>query len=101
MEHLIDQHRAGREAQAPMPLPRPLTSAQGATLKALREIALGLAGSLGIAPELLARKKDLEVCVRHHAHNAQLSPHYSTWRRGLVENSFMAVLDRQKTRLKA
>lgn len=100
-EHLIDQHRVGRAAQAPLPLPRPLTSAQGATLKALREIALSLAASLGIAPELLARKKDLEFCVRHHAHNAQLSPHYSTWRRALVESPFMEVLGKQSTEFDA
>jgi len=89
---LLDQHRRGRQAQAPDPLPRPLTSAQGAVLKALRDVARQAAVSLNIAPELLARKKDLEFCVRHHSQSEELSPHYSSWRGELVADPFLDIL---------
>jgi len=89
---LVDQHRVGRDAQAPEPLPRPLTPAQGAVLKALRNVARETAVNLNLAPELLARKRDLEYCVRHHAQRAELSPHYGDWRGELVADPFMDIL---------
>ena len=91
-DELVDHHRRGRETSAPEALPRPLSSQQGALLKALREVALRQASSLGMAPELLARKKDLEGCVRHHAESAQLSPRYADWRADLLADSFMDIL---------
>ena len=91
---LVDQHRLGREGEFPEALPRPLSTQQGALLKALREVALREAESLGIAPELLARKKDLEGCVRHHAEQARLSPDYENWRADLLAAPFNAILAR-------
>jgi ribonuclease D len=93
---LVDHHREGRESQVPQALPRPLSSQQGAVLKALREVAVRQATSLGIAVELLARKKDLEGCVRHHAENAQLSPQYGDWRAELLAEPFMEILARNQ-----
>ena len=90
---LVEYHRIGRSAQSPGPLPKPLTSAQGSTLKSLRAVARSKADSLGIAPELLARKRDLEACIRHHAERSELSPHYSTWRGELVGEPFLDVLE--------
>jgi len=89
---LVEQHRRGREAGVPESLPRPLSSQQGAVLKSLRDVARRKAASLGIAPELLARKKELESCVRHHAQNADLSPYYLNWRAELVAEPFLAIL---------
>ena len=90
---LVESHQAGRTAQSPLPLPRPLTSAQGATLKSLRVVARSKAQSLGFAPELLARKRELESCIRHHAECSELSPHYSSWRGELVGAPFLSVLE--------
>jgi ribonuclease D len=90
---LVEHHRIGRSSEAPGPLPRPLTSAQGTTLKSLRSVARSKAETLGIAPELLARKRDLEHCIRHHAECAELSPHYSAWRGELVGAPFLDVLE--------
>jgi len=92
-DSLVDSHQAGRAAHSPQPLPRPLTSAQGATLKSLRVVARSKAESLGLAPELLARKRELESCIRHHAQCSELSPHYLSWRAELVGVSFLSVLE--------
>ncbi len=89
---LVDRHRRGRQEGVPELLPRPLSSQQGALLKALREVARRKAASLGIAPELLARKKDLETCVRYHAYKADLSPYYLNWRADLVAEPFTSIL---------
>lgn len=91
-ELLVDHHRQGRAAEIPRPLPRPLSSAQGATLKILRDVARAKAENLGIAPELLARKRDLEACILHYQQRFELSPHYSTWRGALIGASFLRVL---------
>ena len=89
---LIEQHRSGLQSEAPQALPKPLSSAQGATVKMLREVALSKANHLGMAPELLARKKDLEACVRHHVSSSALSPHYTACRGELVAVPFIEVL---------
>lgn len=91
-EVLVDQHRQGREAGVPEALPSPLSSQQGAVLKLLRDVARRKAASLGVAAELLARKKDLESCVRHHADHASLSAYYLDWRAELVAEPFMEIL---------
>jgi ribonuclease D len=93
---LVEQHAMGRDAQAPDALPKPLTTAQGATLKRLRDVARAEAMRLDLAPELLARKKDLEACVRHHADYAELSPHYSSWRSELVGDAFLGILQQAR-----
>ena len=50
-------------ATLPDSLDRPLTTAQSARVKALRAVGAEQAQSLGIAPELLARRKDVELCL--------------------------------------
>ena len=42
-----------------------MTAAQSARVKALRAVAAEQAQTLDIAPELLARRKDVENCLRH------------------------------------
>jgi len=93
---LVEQHRQGSNADlVPTAVPRPLSSAQGATVKMLRKVALSMANKLDMAPELIGRKKDLEACVRHHAENAALSPRYGSWRGALVADQFSAVLQQR------
>ena len=92
-EALIAEHQSGTLEPAPGPLPRPLSSAQGAVLKRLRDVARDVAAGLGVAPELLARKRDLEACLRHYATTTELSPLYAAWRGELVGEQFMVLLD--------
>jgi len=84
---------AAAGVQAPDPLPPPLTSAQGSLVKVMRRAGLEQSDRLGIAPELLCRKRDLEECVRHHARHGALSETFSTWREPLVGNIYLQILE--------
>ena len=75
-----------------MPVPQPLTSAQGAVVKNLREVARSVASDLGLAPELLARKKDVEACVRHYVVHGSLAEQYNSWRGVLLAEEVEPIL---------
>ena len=93
---LTTAHREGRTAPPPKTaLPRPLSGAQNALVKQLRAVGLDRAARLGMAPELLSRRRDLEACVRHHAATGELSITYQGWRGDLVGTDFAAILDAQ------
>ena len=51
-------------AELPAPVPSPPSAAQGRLLKALRAHLVQRGASLGIAPEMLARRRDLEELLR-------------------------------------
>jgi len=89
---LVQAHARGRDAQPPQALQPPLNAAQGAVVKVLREIARRHSSQLNFAPELLARKRDVEACVRHYLDNTQLSAHYLSWRHALVGEECQQVL---------
>jgi ribonuclease D len=91
---LVDAHAKGCEATLPELLDRPLTTAQSARVKALRAVAAEQAQSLGIAPELLARRKDVELCLRQYLHTGELSPLFLGWRERLVGDDFRDILSR-------
>tara|TARA_B100000900_G_C20530828_1_gene696247 strand:+ start:282 stop:1394 length:1113 start_codon:yes stop_codon:yes gene_type:complete len=74
-------------------LDRPLSPSQGARLKALRDVAREVAAAFGLAPELLARKKDVEACLRHFNATGELSENYGGWRGEVVGNRFLSVLE--------
>ena len=59
------------------------------TCEQLREIAGNVADQLGVAPELLARRRDVEACVRHFSSTQRLSDHYLGWREVLVAERFL------------
>ncbi len=94
-EALIDVHGDGRASPVEAALPRPLSGSQGALLKQLRAVGLDRAADLGMAPELLARRRDLEACLRHYALTGELSATYQGWRGALVGTEFAAILDAQ------
>jgi ribonuclease D len=73
-------------------LARPLTQAQAQVSKALREIARACADGLELAHELVARKRDVDACIRHFLDTGELSPAYSGWRHELLGGQFHAVL---------
>ncbi|NOX52528.1 MAG: ribonuclease D [Gammaproteobacteria bacterium] len=89
---LLGAHESS-STQQPRALARPLTSKQGATVKALRSIGVDVAQRIEIAPELICRKKDLEECVRYFGVKQTLSPHYQGWRADLVQTDFLQVLN--------
>ncbi len=91
-EQLMAQHQLGREALPPDPMARPLTSAQGAVVKQLREVGKKHSDRLSFAQELLSRKRDVEACVRHYLSNAELSAHYLSWRQTVVGQEFQQIL---------
>lgn len=94
------QRRYGKEllrahAQSnsrPTPVDAPLTPAEGKQLRKLREVAVAAAEQAKIAPELIARKRDLEALFRHYRDSGQLDVHYSGWRRDVVGERLLTML---------
>ena len=70
----------------------PLTQRQGEISKSLREIARTEAQALGMSQELLARKRDVESCIRHYLQTGELSSEYSGWREPLLGDRFRDIL---------
>jgi len=91
---LVAEHARALDDEPPPPLPRPLTQAQGALSKELRQIGRVRAEALELAQELLARKRDVEACVRHYLHHGEVSPGYSGWRWPVVGEQFQQTLVR-------
>ncbi len=91
-ESLIAAHGEGFATTVEATPPRPLSGGQATQLKQLRKIALNRAASLGMAPELLSRRRDLEACLRHHLATGELSAPYQGWRGALVGIEFAEVL---------
>lgn len=93
-QDLLAAHGQASAVEAVLqPLDRPLSPAQGARLKVLRDVAKEAALSLGMAPELLARKKDVEACLRHFLRTGALSETYNGWRGDVVGRSFLEILE--------
>jgi len=91
---LVAEHEAGRDAD---PLPRmeaPLSQKQGEVSKALRAVARKQAEAHDMSPELLARKRDIESCIRHYLATGELSAEYSGWRETLLGEQFRDILAR-------
>ena len=85
-------HRNGTASPVESSLAPPLTHSQGGVLKRLRELARDEAVKLGMAPELLARKRSVEKCFRHFHATGDLSPEYRGWRSEVVGDAFLNVL---------
>ena len=86
---LLQTHAKGREDPCPPPrLPEPLSRRQGELAVALRKSAKECAERLGMAPELLARRRDMESCVLHWREHGDLPPWFGAWREGLLGDEF-------------
>ena len=90
-DDLLDAYARGREEPAPAAPPRPLSTREGGVLKAMRDFARERADALGMAPELLSRKRLLEACVRHFRDRGEL-PGSLGWRLELVGERFGDLL---------
>jgi ribonuclease D len=96
-EALLDAHDERLDpdgAPPPAAAPAPLGSTATVVVRDLRELARQRAEALGMAPELLARKREVEACVRHYQAHGELSDAYQGWRRDLVGDAFRARLER-------
>ncbi|MCB1686196.1 MAG: HRDC domain-containing protein [Pseudomonadales bacterium] len=91
-QELLLAHQRGRSAQPVARLDAPLNRAQGEASRSAREIARQRAEAAGFAPELLARKRDVEACLRHFCATGELSDHYLGWRESLVGDDFRRIL---------
>jgi len=93
-DYLLEYHAIGSSAEQLElePIERPLTSAQGALLKSLRDVARKKAEELGLAPELMSRKRDLETCIRRYLECGDLSDFYSGWRAPHLADNFRQML---------
>lgn len=94
-EELLRAFEAGLESGPVSALPRPLSQRQGGLMRSLRDIGRGRAQELGIAPELLARQRDIEQCVRHYRATGSLSESYLGWRGDVLGDEFIAELERR------
>lgn len=95
--HVIAAPHAG-ELPGPQLLDQPLTTAQRTVLKRLQEKVAEIAGTLGIAPEVLARKKQLlELLLESTAAGCLIWPQQmQSWRRELLEKEFAAIVQWQE-----
>ena len=87
-------HREGLADREPAPKAvRPLNRRDGDLLRTLREAGRRESDRLGIAPELLARKRDLEAGLRYFRSHGELPPRYRQgWRRRVVGDIFTEIL---------
>lgn len=87
-------HRQGQKDRNPAPnVARPLGRRDGELVKVLRDAGRRESNRLGIAPELLARKRDLEAVVRHFRADDQLPRRYREgWRGQIVGDVFEDIL---------
>lgn len=91
---LVAEHLAGRRSEPPAPLEPPLSQREGEVSKLLRDAARAEAERHQMSQELLARRRDVERCIRHFATTGALSPEYSGWREPLLGESFRRILGR-------
>ncbi len=91
-KEILAEHQAGTALEALPPLEPPLTQRQGEVSKALRDVAREAADSREMSQELLARKRDVEGCIRHYLRTGELSGTYSGWREPLLGERFRDIL---------
>ncbi|MEM6709496.1 MAG: HRDC domain-containing protein [Pseudomonadota bacterium] len=70
----------------------PLTPAQAKRVQALREYAREQAETLGMAPELLARKRAIEALYREYLETGALESLAASWRGPLLHDAFLKRL---------
>lgn len=85
------------ERHWPKPLPKPLSINAGERYKQLRKKVVELAEKEGITPELLARKKELQLLIRSgfNQKEHQLPSYFKGWRYELVGKPLLDWLANQ------
>jgi ribonuclease D len=94
-DDLLAAHREGSiTGEHPPAGEAPLGSTPTGVVRDLRAIAQARAEAMNMAPELLARKREVEACVRCFMATGELSPAYRGWRAPLVGDTFRDRLAR-------
>ena len=90
---LLAAHQRGLDDPAPPPNePRPLGQQANIAVKRLRQAVVGVAEQLGMAPALLASRRDLETAVRHYRDHRELTTRIGGWRRDLLGDALRDIL---------
>ena len=76
----------------PAPLPEPLSRRERTVMKRMRDVVVAVSGQLGLAPELLGRKRFLEACVRRFSAKGDLPETSLGWRAPLLGERFLELL---------
>lgn len=84
---LLEAARAMPAEQWPSPAPPPLSRADTARLRQMRSWSDRCAAEIGIAPELLVRKRDCEQLLR----TQQLPTSLQGWRQPLVAETLLSI----------
>ena len=89
---LVEMHSRD-PAQAVTALPVSLTQKQGKLVTALRDFGKKVAQDLDVAPELLARKREVEQSLRHFLEHGQFDELHLGWRAELLSAGFNQILE--------
>ena len=93
---VLEAHRSGlADPNPPAPAPKPLPRAANNVLKELRGVVVARAERLGIAPELLARRRDLLAAYRAFREQRALPAQFDGWRENVVGTALLDVLERR------
>ena len=92
-DEILDAHDRGTEEdELPQALPAPVTQREGQVIKDMRDFGRGRALELGIAPELLARRREVEACVLRFRGDGDLPVSMRGWRAPFVGKRFLATM---------
>ena len=90
---LLEEHAAGSGLLDDLAtLAKPFSSPENKLIKALRAVARERAEQLGLAPELLARKREVEAYARLAFDTPRELHNYGNWRAELVGDDFLAIM---------
>ena len=88
---LVDEAHA--DPEVPAPIPQPIRARDAQSVKELRTIAAEVAESVGCAPELLGRKRDVEALFRFYRDQRSFPDWFGAWRQDLLGERFWTVLE--------
>ena len=91
---VFDEAEADSDVPAPNPLP--IKSRDAQVVKELRAAATEVAEAEGFAPELLARKRDVEAVFRWYREYRTFPDWFGAWRQPLVGEPCFAILEGSK-----
>lgn len=93
---VLAAHRKGlADEHPPEPAPKPLPRAANDVLKELRGVVQAAAERLGMAPELLGRRRDLVAAYRAFGERRALPAQFDGWRADILGAELQAVLERR------
>lgn len=90
---LLEAHRQGlADPSPPARPPKPLPRAGNDVVKKMQAVVRAAAERLGMAPELLARRRDLVSAYRCFQERGALTAHFDGWRADILHDALAQVL---------